>query len=44
MKNLEDYEFSKNLIYTKKSFLISHLQKSIRNFIQVSIKDRETYN
>ena len=29
-EELEDYKFSKNLIYTKKSFLISHLQKSIR--------------
>ena len=29
-EELEDYEFSKNLIYKKKSFLISHLQKSIR--------------
>ena len=27
---LETYEYSKNLSYTKRSFLISHLQKSIR--------------
>jgi len=27
---LKNYEFSQNLSYTKKSFLISHLQKSIR--------------
>jgi len=27
---LKDYEYSENLVYTKKSFLISHLQKSIR--------------
>jgi len=35
-EQLKNYEFSKNLIYTKKSFLISHLQKSIRkmNYIK----------
>jgi hypothetical protein len=27
---LQDYEYSENLLYTKRSFLISHLQKSIR--------------
>ena len=27
---LKDYEYSENLLYTKRSFLISHLQKSIR--------------
>ena len=39
----KNYEFPQNPYYTKRSFLISHLQKSIRKMLKSLVKSFNTY-